>query len=174
MAAAGEKNGDFYSVLGLNKECSDAELRNAYKKLALVRIQRFNESGLYYFLFYFFFFLLILSRTFGFVKFFFNFSDRISRFIFEVFRWKKCNFLFFGTTSLILLQNWNFVFDFENSLSLLLIWSCRCWFPDKRDGIPIVARRLENRSLSTKRKKNSRKSKKLIPVWCSLISFSLY
>ncbi|KAI0494580.1 hypothetical protein KFK09_024721 [Dendrobium nobile] len=35
MAAAGEKNGDFYSVLGLNKECSDAELRNAYKKLAL-------------------------------------------------------------------------------------------------------------------------------------------
>lgn len=35
MAAAGEKNGDFYSVLGLKKECSDAELRNAYKKLAL-------------------------------------------------------------------------------------------------------------------------------------------
>nr|QEG03123.1 chaperone protein DnaJ isoform X4 [Cymbidium ensifolium] len=35
MAASGEKNGDFYSVLGLKKECSDAELRNAYKKLAL-------------------------------------------------------------------------------------------------------------------------------------------
>ncbi|EHA8589593.1 dnaJ-like subfamily B member 3 [Cocos nucifera] len=35
MAAGGEKTGDFYAVLGLNKECSDAELRNAYKKLAM-------------------------------------------------------------------------------------------------------------------------------------------
>ncbi|ONK66049.1 uncharacterized protein A4U43_C06F3640 [Asparagus officinalis] len=31
----GEGNGDFYAVLGLSKECSDAELRNAYKKLAM-------------------------------------------------------------------------------------------------------------------------------------------
>ncbi|RRT71595.1 hypothetical protein B296_00035397, partial [Ensete ventricosum] len=30
-----EKNGDFYVVLGLKKECSMAELRNAYKKLAM-------------------------------------------------------------------------------------------------------------------------------------------
>ncbi|XP_047310064.1 dnaJ homolog subfamily B member 6 isoform X2 [Impatiens glandulifera] len=30
----GEKN-DFYAVLGLQKECTDEELRNAYKKLAL-------------------------------------------------------------------------------------------------------------------------------------------
>ncbi|XP_008803406.2 dnaJ homolog subfamily B member 3-like [Phoenix dactylifera] len=35
MAAGGEKTGDFYAVLGLNKECSDAELRDAYKKLAM-------------------------------------------------------------------------------------------------------------------------------------------
>ncbi|XP_073010540.1 uncharacterized protein [Typha latifolia] len=36
MADGGEKGGgDLYAVLGLNKECSDAELRNAYKKLAM-------------------------------------------------------------------------------------------------------------------------------------------
>ncbi|CAK9144653.1 unnamed protein product [Ilex paraguariensis] len=36
MAAAGEdKNNDLYAVLGLKKECTAAELRNAYKKLAL-------------------------------------------------------------------------------------------------------------------------------------------
>jgi len=37
MANEGNKSNDFYAVLGLNKECSDSELRNAYKKLALVR-----------------------------------------------------------------------------------------------------------------------------------------
>ncbi|URE37059.1 DnaJ domain [Musa troglodytarum] len=36
MAADMDASGDFYSVLGLKKECSEAELRNAYKKLALV------------------------------------------------------------------------------------------------------------------------------------------
>lgn len=35
MASTGDKNEDFYSVLGLNKECSEADLRNAYKKLAM-------------------------------------------------------------------------------------------------------------------------------------------
>ncbi|CAK7356467.1 unnamed protein product [Dovyalis caffra] len=38
MANGGEEKGksnDFYQVLGLNKECTDTELRNAYKKLAL-------------------------------------------------------------------------------------------------------------------------------------------
>ncbi|CAL9137167.1 unnamed protein product [Musa textilis] len=35
MAAGEEKIGDFYSVLGLRKECSEAELRIAYKKLAM-------------------------------------------------------------------------------------------------------------------------------------------
>ncbi|KAJ4837207.1 hypothetical protein Tsubulata_044338 [Turnera subulata] len=37
MANGDEKSGskDFYQVLGLNKECSATELRNAYKKLAL-------------------------------------------------------------------------------------------------------------------------------------------
>ncbi|KAK8942006.1 Chaperone protein dnaJ 49 [Platanthera guangdongensis] len=35
MASGGEKNVDFYAVLGLRKDCSDADLRNAYKKLAL-------------------------------------------------------------------------------------------------------------------------------------------
>lgn len=39
MATGEEKGGDFYAVLGLNKECSEAELRNAYKKLAMVRIE---------------------------------------------------------------------------------------------------------------------------------------
>jgi preprotein translocase subunit Sec63 len=46
MATGEEKNArggdatagavDLYAVLGLNKECSEAELKNAYKKLALV------------------------------------------------------------------------------------------------------------------------------------------
>ncbi|OVA12358.1 DnaJ domain [Macleaya cordata] len=35
MAAGEEKNEDFYSVLGLKKECTASELRIAYKKLAL-------------------------------------------------------------------------------------------------------------------------------------------
>ncbi|KAG0469543.1 hypothetical protein HPP92_015587 [Vanilla planifolia] len=35
MDAGNEKNGYFYAVLGLQKECSDSDLRNAYKKLAL-------------------------------------------------------------------------------------------------------------------------------------------
>ncbi|XAR49858.1 hypothetical protein NMG60_11004018 [Bertholletia excelsa] len=35
MAAGEEKFDDFYAVLGLKKECTAAELRNAYKKLAL-------------------------------------------------------------------------------------------------------------------------------------------
>ncbi|KAL1559186.1 chaperone protein dnaJ 6-like [Salvia divinorum] len=35
MAAGEEKNCDFYAVMGLEKECTPAELRNAYKKLAL-------------------------------------------------------------------------------------------------------------------------------------------
>ncbi|XVE51809.1 hypothetical protein DITRI_Ditri02bG0071000 [Diplodiscus trichospermus] len=35
MANGGEKNSDFYAVLGLNKECTPTELRIAYKKLAM-------------------------------------------------------------------------------------------------------------------------------------------
>ncbi|CAI8607840.1 unnamed protein product [Vicia faba] len=35
MANEGNKSSDFYAVLGLNKECTDSELRNAYKKLAM-------------------------------------------------------------------------------------------------------------------------------------------
>ncbi|KAF7813994.1 chaperone DnaJ domain protein [Senna tora] len=36
MAANGEEKGsDFYAVMGLNKECTESELRNAYKKLAM-------------------------------------------------------------------------------------------------------------------------------------------
>nr|AFK42830.1 unknown [Lotus japonicus] len=35
MANGGDKSNDFYAVLGLNKECTESELRNAYKKLAL-------------------------------------------------------------------------------------------------------------------------------------------
>ncbi|XP_057797078.1 uncharacterized protein LOC131013089 isoform X2 [Salvia miltiorrhiza] len=35
MAAEEEKNSDFYAVMGLKKECTPAELRNAYKKLAM-------------------------------------------------------------------------------------------------------------------------------------------
>ncbi|XP_022152680.1 dnaJ homolog subfamily B member 6 isoform X2 [Momordica charantia] len=35
MAGEKEKNGDLYAVLGLKKECSEADLKNAYKKLAL-------------------------------------------------------------------------------------------------------------------------------------------
>ncbi|KAJ1281335.1 hypothetical protein BS78_04G298200 [Paspalum vaginatum] len=34
-AAAGEGGGDLYAVLGLKKECSDAELKVAYRKLAM-------------------------------------------------------------------------------------------------------------------------------------------
>lgn len=35
MAAEEEKNSDFYGVMGLKKECTPTELRNAYKKLAM-------------------------------------------------------------------------------------------------------------------------------------------
>ncbi|XP_073152265.1 uncharacterized protein [Henckelia pumila] len=35
MAHGVEKSDDFYAVLGLKKDCTTAELRNAYKKLAL-------------------------------------------------------------------------------------------------------------------------------------------
>ncbi|XP_058743769.1 uncharacterized protein LOC131616455 isoform X3 [Vicia villosa] len=35
MDSEGNKSNDFYAVLGLNKECTDSELRNAYKKLAM-------------------------------------------------------------------------------------------------------------------------------------------
>lgn len=41
----GGKSGDLYAVLGLKKECSEAELRNAYKKLAMViRLLRFRSQ----------------------------------------------------------------------------------------------------------------------------------
>ncbi|KAI3727378.1 hypothetical protein L1987_67192 [Smallanthus sonchifolius] len=35
--------GDFYKVLGLNKECTEAELKAAYKKLALAKGESFEE-----------------------------------------------------------------------------------------------------------------------------------
>ncbi|XP_010261732.1 PREDICTED: uncharacterized protein LOC104600478 isoform X2 [Nelumbo nucifera] len=35
MASGEEKSNDFYAVLGLKKECTATELKNAYKKLAL-------------------------------------------------------------------------------------------------------------------------------------------
>ena len=35
-AAAGEAGSDLYAVLGLKKECSDTELKVAYRKLAMV------------------------------------------------------------------------------------------------------------------------------------------
>ncbi|CAA0816155.1 Chaperone DnaJ-domain superfamily protein [Striga hermonthica] len=35
MAAEEDKSEDFYAVLGLNKDCTTLELRNAYKKLAM-------------------------------------------------------------------------------------------------------------------------------------------
>lgn len=37
MGGNGVKSSDFYQVLGLEKGCTEAELKNAYKKLALVR-----------------------------------------------------------------------------------------------------------------------------------------
>lgn len=49
MAAAEVKNIDFYGVMGLKKECTPAELRNAYKKLAMVRI--WNQLFLCQFMF---------------------------------------------------------------------------------------------------------------------------
>ncbi|PIN09565.1 hypothetical protein CDL12_17866 [Handroanthus impetiginosus] len=46
MAAEEDKNSDFYAVLGLKKECTTAELRNAYKKLAMKwHPDRFSASG---------------------------------------------------------------------------------------------------------------------------------
>ncbi|KAL0354438.1 UNVERIFIED_CONTAM: DnaJsubfamily B member 6 [Sesamum radiatum] len=46
MAADEDKSNDFYAVMGLKKECTDAELRNAYKKLALKwHPDRFSASG---------------------------------------------------------------------------------------------------------------------------------
>ncbi|GKV47691.1 hypothetical protein SLEP1_g54563 [Rubroshorea leprosula] len=35
MSNGGEKSNDFYAVLGLNKECTHSELRDAYKRLAM-------------------------------------------------------------------------------------------------------------------------------------------
>ncbi|KAG8388440.1 hypothetical protein BUALT_Bualt02G0126100 [Buddleja alternifolia] len=35
MAAEEDQNGDFYAVLGLKRDCTTAELRNSYKKLAM-------------------------------------------------------------------------------------------------------------------------------------------
>lgn len=34
---------DLYAVLGLNRECTDAELRGAYRKLAMVRSSSLSE-----------------------------------------------------------------------------------------------------------------------------------
>ncbi|KAL3632094.1 hypothetical protein CASFOL_025078 [Castilleja foliolosa] len=46
MAGEEDKINDFYGVLGLEKECSSAELRIAYKKLALKwHPDRFSASG---------------------------------------------------------------------------------------------------------------------------------
>nr|CAD1825554.1 unnamed protein product [Ananas comosus var. bracteatus] len=46
MAAGGKKSGDLYDVLGLKKECSDADLRIAYKKLAMRwHPDKFSASG---------------------------------------------------------------------------------------------------------------------------------
>lgn len=39
MATGEEKGNDLYAVMELNKECTDSELRNAYKRLAMVRIE---------------------------------------------------------------------------------------------------------------------------------------
>lgn len=48
MAGEEDKSCDYYAVLELKKECTSAELRHAYKKLALVRIQNYK----FYFFFY--------------------------------------------------------------------------------------------------------------------------
>ena len=42
MAGEEDKSCDYYAVLELKKECTSAELRHAYKKLALVRITAFD------------------------------------------------------------------------------------------------------------------------------------
>lgn len=62
--ASDKRATDFYAVLGLKKECSATELRNAYKKLALVRNTLVETSFFPVFLhlqlfsvFFFFFFL---------------------------------------------------------------------------------------------------------------------
>ncbi|KAK7349327.1 hypothetical protein VNO77_06607 [Canavalia gladiata] len=46
MANEGDKSNDFYAILGLNKECTESELRNAYKKLAMKwHPDRYSASG---------------------------------------------------------------------------------------------------------------------------------
>ncbi|KAJ0744996.1 putative DnaJ domain, Chaperone J-domain superfamily [Helianthus annuus] len=35
MDVNGGKSNDFYEILGLKKECTEAELKNAYRKLAM-------------------------------------------------------------------------------------------------------------------------------------------
>lgn len=47
MANEGKKSNNFYSILGLSKECTELELKNAYRKLAKVR----TESKCFFFLF---------------------------------------------------------------------------------------------------------------------------
>lgn len=52
MADGVEKSNDFYAVLELKKDCTTAELRNAYKKLALVSFEAtFSSLFFYFFLF---------------------------------------------------------------------------------------------------------------------------
>lgn len=41
MDVNGGKSNDFYGILGLKKECSEAEIKYAYRKLAMVRTFEF-------------------------------------------------------------------------------------------------------------------------------------
>ena len=52
MADKNEQNDDLYGVLGLKKECTKAELKNAYKKLAMViKLRLRNFLFIFYYCF---------------------------------------------------------------------------------------------------------------------------
>lgn len=49
MVGGEEKSEDFYAVLGLKKECTAAELKDAYKKLAKVGKFMADVSSVFFF-----------------------------------------------------------------------------------------------------------------------------
>lgn len=73
MAGRKEKNDDLYAVLGLKKECTEAELKNAYKKLALVILINYGSHS-----FIFCIFVKLLDFFFVFLNFWFGFVTEMA------------------------------------------------------------------------------------------------
>lgn len=169
MANGEEKsNDDLYAVLGLEKECTASELRNAYKKLALVRI-----VNLFLTIFFFqpLFFLWTIQSKFK--RVFFESQKHVLKSVFLSLMLKR--------TSGFLLNYWKITFF---SIVLQYISGFYVWvFPGKsfprnwencskkkyffcwdRNGTQIAVQLQGIQSSWKKLSKNSRPSNKLILV----------